>query len=269
MVNVVARCVDIRHPWCLNKTGTNYACTFFAAHTANFSRKILALWRISTGKWGCSRKSVIRAVSGFDAAELTDFGEQGFPLLRRSRLMPLVRFQNNHRALPAGGADADQGAAADGGVLVEDRLATDRIHRAVGRQHAMGHAAAKPEAILFVQIAAVADPVPHRRPVGDLRQRVPLRPRDVRPRDLRPGDDQFADFAEGHQWDTGGRPIFAETKIGTVPDSSTSSIDRIGPSTMRITFQRISRNRRPTHTPPPWRVRAPCPIVRWRLYCRP
>ena len=46
------------------------------------------------------------------------------------------------------GADADQGTAADGRVLVEDRLATDRIHRAVGREHAMGHPAAKPEAVL-------------------------------------------------------------------------------------------------------------------------
>jgi len=54
----------------------------------------------------------------------------------------------------------------------------------------------------------------------------------------------------------GETPAPQDTGPALFGNSSTSSIDRIGPLTMRITFQRISRNRWPTHTPPPRRVRA-------------
>ena len=52
------------------------------AQTASFSRKILALWRISTGKPGCSRKSEMPAVSGLAAPSWRISVEQrlsGFP----------------------------------------------------------------------------------------------------------------------------------------------------------------------------------------------
>src|SRR5690606_2587884 len=40
--------------------------TCVAAHTASFSRNILALWRVSTGRPGCSKKSSIWTVCACD-----------------------------------------------------------------------------------------------------------------------------------------------------------------------------------------------------------
>ena len=137
-----------------------------------------------------------------------------------------------------GRPDAHQGTATDGRMLVEDRLATDRIHRPGGRQHAMGHPAAEPEPPLRVEIARVAHPMPD---LARRRRSSPGRSHSVRvtysPRDHRPANDQFADLARRQFLDR--RPAM-----------------RIGPSTMRITFHWMPGNGgRRTRRPPAARLR--------------
>ena len=55
------------------------------------------------------------------------------------------RLQHDHRQLLAGRAYADQRASENVPVLVEDRLAGDRVHGAVGGQHPLSEPTAIPE----------------------------------------------------------------------------------------------------------------------------
>ena len=69
--SVYYACRRNRHTPCavLVATAHGVACyNRLPAQTASFSRKILALWRMSTGKPGCRRKSAIPSVNGLDAA---------------------------------------------------------------------------------------------------------------------------------------------------------------------------------------------------------
>ena len=126
-----------------------------------------------------------------------------------------------------GRADADQRGATDVRVLVEDRLAADRIHRSGGRQHAMGDPPAEPETLLGVEIAAVAHPVPDRR---RRRRSSPRRSLSTR--------------VTYRRVTTGPRTI--SSPISPAGNSSIASSERIGPSTMRITFHWMPEKRRPT-----------------------
>ena len=187
---------------------------------------------MSTGKLGCKRKSEMAAVNGLAAPSC------GF-----RPAMPLVA------ALPAGirpwcgskmitgrcrpgGPTPTKRTAANSGMLVEDRLATDRIQRSVGGHDAMGHPAAKPKTSQLVQIARVAHPMPDLGAVGDLRQGVPLGARDVLPRNLRPANDQFADLAGGQLFG------HVERRDGTIDDADDFPLER------RKTFGRRTRRRR-------------------------
>src|SRR5690606_24281787 len=78
------------------------------------------------------------------------------------------RLDDNRGALPAALTDADQGAAADVGVGVKMGFDLLGIEHALGRGHAFGEPAAKPEASLGVEPAGVAHAVPDVGAVGDL-----------------------------------------------------------------------------------------------------
>src|SRR5688572_6812844 len=124
------------------------------------------------------------------------------------------RFGNDHWCLLAGRSDADQSAAVDFLMAVEDRLAGDRVQRALRRDDAMGLASAEPEAVRRTgfqpalsggdtletcptfEIPDVPHPVPETSvAVANLVQRVAIRARHVLGRDHRPLHDQLADLA--------------------------------------------------------------------------
>ena len=132
-------------------------------------------------------------------------------------------------------------------MLIEDRLTGNRVHRPVGREHAMGHAAAEPE------------PSAARR---DSRRR----PCDARPRAV--GDlAQRVRFAAGLHT-AASRPVRGRSIRRSVPAASSTASARlaIGPSTISITFQSMPGNLRPTHVPPPWAQALPgfAEHSRWR-----
>ena len=114
-------------------------------------------------------------------------------------------FDDDGGALLAGVAEADEGAAGDAGVLAEDLFDGFGEERAGGGLDALDLAAAKPEAVVGVKVAAVAEAVEDACAAG-----VGLR---VGEGDFRRGgrggvvvvfagddgaaDDDFADFAAG------------------------------------------------------------------------
>ena len=93
------------------------------AQTASFSRKILALWRISTGKAGWKRIVGDLRGCGCVRAEIQEFPAD----LLLVRLAPFLQFDAEHRLLVTRSPDADQGGAEDLGMGVEDRLAGDGV----------------------------------------------------------------------------------------------------------------------------------------------
>ena len=127
-------------------------CSSCAAHSASFSRKIFALWRISTGNRGWKRS-------------IDDAGGQRilrgeFQQLRADARMRGSRHAQfgldaEDRPLPPRPADADQCAAENLPVGVEHRLAGDGEKGAGGGADAVRLAAAEPDAPLRVAIAEI------------------------------------------------------------------------------------------------------------------
>ena len=146
------------------------------------------------------------------------------------------------RSSPAAAAPAVPrlpGRPADVRMLLEDCLAGDRVHRPGGREHAMGHAAAKPESPLPIQIA----PSPMRCQTSA--------PSAIFPRALASTRVTYSRVT------TGPRTINSPISPGGKPFDFIQRA--IGPSTMRITFHSMPGKRRPTQTP------APCAGLRSRF----
>ncbi len=152
-----------------------------SAQRLSSSRRILALWRASTGSE--SRKSTRSSFgSGWGSAAPRRGRRRRSSSSAGSRACAL---DDEHGPLRAARADADERAAAHLGVAVEETLGRDRQERAGGRLEALRLAAAEPQQAFGVEVADVAHAVPEARAVGDLRCRGRLRIVGVGARDDR------------------------------------------------------------------------------------
>ena len=110
----------------------------------------------------------MRAVSGLPAPISANLLQQFFAGCRSHRHPPLMRLQDDNRPLLARRPDADQGAATDVRMLVENCLAPDGKHATVGRFGRCGPLGRRTRnRPLIVQVAGVAHAVPEPGAVDD------------------------------------------------------------------------------------------------------
>ena len=100
-------------------------------------------------------------------AKFAEFCHEPLDFSRCPRHPARLGLDQDHRPLRAGRTHSHQRAAEDVGMLIEDGLARNAEHRAVGCLYAMSHPTAEPETALGVQVAYVAHPMPHAIAVGD------------------------------------------------------------------------------------------------------
>ena len=127
----------------------NYLPSFRRAQVASFSRKILALWRVSTGMAAMEQEMLMISVCSCCRPRSLQLGKQrvGGRVASRGNCPRLGSTTMTGVCSPREPTPTSADAE-DSRMLVEDCFAGNRVHRAVGGKHAMGDAAAEPEAAL-------------------------------------------------------------------------------------------------------------------------
>jgi hypothetical protein len=95
------------------------------------------------------------------SADFSQLTEQDSTRFRSSRHFSGPWFDNDHRALLALLADSNKRRPGDRRVLVENRLAWDREHRALRRLYPMCFAAAEPKSPNTIQVADITHAMPN------------------------------------------------------------------------------------------------------------
>ena len=107
-----------------------------------------------------------------DLVRLGQFQQRGAHGLAVDPRRVFPELDADHRHLVASGPDADQGAAVDRGVGVENALTRDRVEGAAGGDDPMTLAAAEPDPAFLVHPAQVPHAVPHLAVSGYFRQGI-------------------------------------------------------------------------------------------------